>query len=267
MAQKYLHGYSSEEQNRLISQNEILAPMIYERIDLSKVRHLLEYGCGVGAQMCICLKKYPELKITGVDISDAQLAKAKQYLASENIDPKRYELLNPQEFSESNDLYDGLLMVWLLEHVVDPLHLLKSVKKSLAKGAYVSITEVYNDTLIVRPKSEALEEVWTKINRFQTDHDGDGNIGKDLGNLLLEAGYSDIELKAYPIVLSELNADFKKVMMRYWGGLMESGVKVLLEHHYISEELWTQAQDDLNKLVERKGSTFYYSFMQAFANV
>ena len=44
----YIHGFSEAEQQRLIEQNEVLAPYIYAKSDYSTNKHLLEIGCGVG---------------------------------------------------------------------------------------------------------------------------------------------------------------------------------------------------------------------------
>lgn len=80
MTQEYIHGFSREEQERLIRQAEFLKPYIYEKIQMTNVNHLLEVGCGVGAQTKILLEIFPHLKITGVDLSKDQLAVAEKRL-------------------------------------------------------------------------------------------------------------------------------------------------------------------------------------------
>src|SRR5262245_58065774 len=77
----YLHGYSHEEQARLIKQAEFLEFSVYEHLDLSRVRKLLEVGCGVGAQTRIVCRRFPHLHITGVDGEPAQIQAARTYLA------------------------------------------------------------------------------------------------------------------------------------------------------------------------------------------
>ena len=73
----YVHGFDSEEQLRLTEQAAILAPMVYKEVDFSDCNELLEVGSGVGAQTRILLEKFPKLKITCVDSSAVQLAKAR----------------------------------------------------------------------------------------------------------------------------------------------------------------------------------------------
>lgn len=62
--EKYLHGFNSEEQQRLMDQAGFLAPLIYPTVDFSACEHLLEIGSGVGAQTRVLLGLYPKLRIT-----------------------------------------------------------------------------------------------------------------------------------------------------------------------------------------------------------
>jgi hypothetical protein len=47
---RYLHGYTREEQNRLCEQARITEQRIFDTVDFSECEHILELGCGVGAQ-------------------------------------------------------------------------------------------------------------------------------------------------------------------------------------------------------------------------
>jgi trans-aconitate methyltransferase len=89
----YLHGFDSSEQDRLYRQAEFMEQAVYRDIDFSDRTHILEVGCGVGAQTAILLRRFPRLKITGIDASDDQLARAREYLASLPYAQGRYEIL------------------------------------------------------------------------------------------------------------------------------------------------------------------------------
>ena len=83
LAPGYLHGYSTDEQDRLYKQARFLEPKVFEKIDFSACKRILEVGCGVGAQTEILLRHFPELHVTGIEINDAQIAEARRYLATE----------------------------------------------------------------------------------------------------------------------------------------------------------------------------------------
>ena len=69
----YLHGYSKEEQDRLLHQAEMTENTIYQGIDFSDAKHVLEVGSGVGAQTEILLRRYPKLNLTCVDLNESQI--------------------------------------------------------------------------------------------------------------------------------------------------------------------------------------------------
>ena len=79
-SQGYLHGYTKEEQNRLYQQARFLETSVFESIDFSKSKRLLEVACGVGAQTEILLKRFPHIKIDGIDASQEQLHTAEKHL-------------------------------------------------------------------------------------------------------------------------------------------------------------------------------------------
>ena len=74
---RYLHGYTRDEQKRLYEQARVVEQKIFDTVDFSECAHVLELGCGVGAQTEILLRRFPDLHITAVDASKSQLAQAR----------------------------------------------------------------------------------------------------------------------------------------------------------------------------------------------
>ena len=161
---KYIHGHDTKEQERLVYQNSFLSQFIYENIDLNGVNNLLELGCGVGAQMQYVFDKYKDIHITGVDISSDQLRQAKINLESLNIPLSNYELIHGDATLPLSlpKLYDGLLMVWVLEHVENPTALLKQAKRFLKDNAKICITEVFDSSFFVYPSCPKMQSFWKK---------------------------------------------------------------------------------------------------------
>ena len=97
MAQKknsfpYLHGFSNEEQNRLYEQARSMEHIVYRDLNFNEHSNLLEVGCGVGAQSEILLRRHPDLKLTGIDISSKQLNACKAHLKNYPELKSRYKL-------------------------------------------------------------------------------------------------------------------------------------------------------------------------------
>ncbi|MBK8203383.1 MAG: class I SAM-dependent methyltransferase [Bdellovibrionales bacterium] len=149
---KYLHGYTSQEQARLEDQARLLEPYVYEGVEFKRETSLLEVGCGIGAQSKILLKRFSSIKqLVGIDISEDQLRVARETLAQELLG-NRLELHQ----SDARDLailkgrtFDGAFLCWFLEHVPDPLTVLRELRKYLIPGSEVILSEVNNSSFLL----------------------------------------------------------------------------------------------------------------------
>ena len=81
----YLHGFSPVEQARLIKQARLLESTLFNHVDYTGVRRLLEVGSGVGAQTEILLRRFPDLRVTGIDLSREMLEKAAERVTNERL--------------------------------------------------------------------------------------------------------------------------------------------------------------------------------------
>ena len=80
MNQDYIHGFSGAEQARLIEQADILAPKVFAGVNYSGAGSLLEIGCGVGAELKQVARRWPGVKVTGIDLSWPHLQAASSHI-------------------------------------------------------------------------------------------------------------------------------------------------------------------------------------------
>lgn len=263
----YIHGYSHEEQQRLLTQNDILDKYIYQKIDLSGVKHLLEIGCGVGAQMIKVLTDYKDIKVTGIDISPLQLDQAKINLKASAIEEDRFTLMCRdilREVPHMDSKPDALLMVWLLEHVSSPVELLKAAVKMIDTGAKVAITEVYHQSFGYFPNCPPIDEVWQKMIEHQAFLNGDGNIGLRLYNIMKESGLKDIKVEPFLIYIDGSEQERKAEQFLYWRDLIDSAMPELISSAGCTDALRDEVFNMMNDLANKDDSVFYYSFIQGF---
>jgi len=264
---KYIHGYTSKEQERLVYQNDFLSQFIYDRIDLSGIKNLLEVGCGVGAQMAHVFKHYPEIKITGVDISAEQLETADKNLQGYGVAQDKYNLVQAdvaKELSLSTQ-HDGLIMIWVLEHVPDQIALLKNARQSLKPGSPAVFNEVYDSSWNVYPQSPTMSNYWKKSMDLKTSISGDADVGIRLYELLDKAGFKDIRVKPYNMHLDKSKPKLRAQMFDYWIGLLESSLEELLKAGLVTKEEWTTVIEENDRLKTNPDAVFFYTFFQAFA--
>ena len=182
----YLHGFSEQEQDRLARQARMTEQIIYRDIDFSKAQHILEVGCGVGAQTEILLRRYPELSIHGIDLNDNQLQAAKKRLASLPFADKRHKLdkMDASKMRFDENSFDGAFLCWILEHVPSPLDVLKEVCRVVKPSGRVFITEVMNSSFFLDPYSPAIWKYWMDFKDYQFEKYGDPFVGDKLGDMI-----------------------------------------------------------------------------------
>lgn len=263
---QYLHGYSAEEQKRLLKQAKFLEPWVYPGVNLEKCKNVLEVGCGVGAQTSILLKRFPRTKFTGVDISSDQLLVAHERLRRE-VKTGRVELVHADatNLPLEDRTYDGAFICWFLEHVPDPLRVLKEVRKKLRPGSPIFISEVFNSTLFVDPYSPALLRYWFAFNDYQWTIQGHPFVGVQLGNLLKAAKYRKIQTELRPFYFDSRDVRGRKAMIAYTKELLLSAAPGLIKTGRVSHSLVRSMNKELNELQRSRDSLFFYAWFRAVA--
>ena len=127
----------SIEQKRLAIIEEMMAARRGDRI--------LEVGCGGGH----VLQRFPQAKLTGVDVSGEMLAKAEHNLAGYD-----YQLLKGDiaDLGLADESFDGIVCTEVLEHVLEPERILEQMRRVARRGARIVVT-FPNDELINRVKA------------------------------------------------------------------------------------------------------------------
>ncbi len=265
----YLHGYNPEEQKRLKRQAEFAEHTVYRNIDLSEVSNLLEVGCGVGAQSAIILRRFPKLKLTGIDLNTKQLAEAKAYLASLPHTQGRYDIqeMNAENMSFSANGFDGAFLCWILEHVKDPARILNEVRRVVRPGGVVYITEVMNSSFFLDPYSPNMWKYWMAFNDYQIEGAGDPFIGAKLGNLLISVGFHRVQTEVITWHLDNRHPEKRRQIIAYWSELLQSASDQLVDSKYITREVADAAFKELAQVERNPNAVFMYSFMQAKATV
>ncbi len=120
------------EQRRLTVIRRMMAARPGDRI--------LEVGCGGGH----VLRLFRNAKLTGVDVSGEMLAKAEQNLAGYDFELLKGDIA---KLGLEDRSFDGIVCTEVLEHVVEPGHILEQIQRLARPGARIVIT-FPNDHLI-----------------------------------------------------------------------------------------------------------------------
>jgi ubiquinone/menaquinone biosynthesis C-methylase UbiE len=263
----YLHGYSGEERERLHRQARFLEPMVHDRLPFRRRKRLLEVGSGVGAQTEILLRHFPEIRVAGVEINDAQIEEARRFLATVPWATGRYEVFKADatRLPFERESFDCAFLCWILEHVREPARVLTEVRRVLVPGAPVVCSEVLNATFFIDPYSPDTLRYWMAFNDHQLSLGGDPFVGAKLGNLLQSVGYHDVQTEVRTFHLDNRAPGERAEFLEYWTDLLLSGAPALLEAQKISPEIVDNMTRELELVARDPNSVFFYSFIQARA--
>ena len=260
----YLHGFSRNEQDRLYKQARFLESWVFERVNFVPYQSMIEVGCGVGAQTKILAERFPHLKITAVDISPQQLARAKEHLKPE-IDRGQVKLIqgsaNELPFEDSS--FDVAFSTWFLEHVKEPIKILTEVRRVLKSGAYVHLNEVLNATLFLHPYSPATLKYWFEFNDHQWNLGGDPFVGAKLGNYLMASGFQNCVTEVVTYHLDNRSPKKRAEFIDDWTGVLLSGAPQLIKANKVSKLLVEDMKEELDLLKRTADSVFFNSWVKA----
>jgi len=189
---RYIHGTSEREQRRLLEQADLLRDVLADNLELHSGEHLLEIGCGVGAVLGQIALAHPEARLSGIDLNPEQIATARRHLAGLGLEAVEFVVGDAASLPWPEGLFDRVRLVWVVEHLADPLEVLREARRVLRPGGSIHLTETDYASLRVSPPDGAIEAFLASFVAHFNRH-GDAHAGPRLGPLLEQAGFTAVD--------------------------------------------------------------------------
>ena len=188
---KYVHGYGTPEQERLVEQAEHWRHrLITDGTRLEPGTRLLEVGTGVGAVLAVLGQEFPGLELTGVDIEPKQLEYARGHLERAGVDATLVEA-DALSLPFAVESFDNVWMMWFLEHVADPVAVLRVARRVLVPGGSITAIEVDYSTVRAEPTTPAIEGLFRAMVQAMAAS-GWSDAGTRLPGWLRDAGFREV---------------------------------------------------------------------------
>ena len=192
----YVHGGTdAREVARLEKQADFTASFTFSSVDLKQGQRVLDLATGVGAMGARLLRTAPGIQLVGVDLAAGQLAAARQ-----NHPELPVLRGNAIQLPFRDATFDRVHCSWLLEHVPDPVPVLKEVRRVLRPGGMCHFIEVDNATFRATPACPSATELMRRLNEAQARGGGDPFVGQHLENEFTSAGFTRFMVERRPLV-------------------------------------------------------------------
>ena len=247
---RYVHGYATPEQERLIAQAEHWRDrLICDGTELPTGTRLLEVGCGVGAVLAVLGQEYRGLRLAGVDIERRQLETAAEHLERAGVEATLVQA-DATALPFDDESFDHVWMMWFLEHVRDPRAVLVEARRVLAVGGRITAIEVDYSTCVASPSTPAIEALLRAMVRGMAAA-GWSDAGTRLPGWLSDAGFGDVDPGERPFSFA---GDDLVRQARYAAEVMESALPALAELPGAREDELRAGLADLRSLGDQPGA-------------
>ena len=192
MSVVYVHGYDDIEADRLADQAASLADLLHGDIQYSAGQSVLEVGCGVGAQTIGLAGRSPEARFTSVDVSPDSVEIARSRVTEAGLDNVTIQCADARALPFAVGSFDHVFVCFVLEHIPDPVHTLRTIAEHVRSGGSVTLIEGDHGSTFFHPRSDAARAAIDSMTTLQERAGGDPYIGRALWPIMRDAGLGDV---------------------------------------------------------------------------
>jgi len=189
----YLHGTHPEEQRRLSRLNALLNANSFRVIGLRSGERVLDVGSGLGQfSRMLARAVAPGGAVIGIEHDKDQLAEAHRQAREDGeeqlVDFRRGDALDLPLQEEEWGTFDVAHARFVLEHVTDPLAVVRSMARAVRPGGRVILEDDDHEVLRLVPEPPHVLELWRAYYMTYQHQGKDPYVGRNLISLIHEAG-------------------------------------------------------------------------------
>jgi SAM-dependent methyltransferase len=267
MSSKYIHGTDAEEQARLSLMNDLLNARELPELGLRAGEKILEVGLGLG-QFARAMSRAvgPSGRVTGIERSEGQIAEAcrlAQVSGETGLVEIRQGTAETPPLTESEwGSFDLAHARYLLEHVRDPLAVVRQMARAVRRGGRVVLADDDHAVFRVHPEPPAFRAAWEAFQRCYDRNGNDAFVGRRLPDILHQAGLSPRRATWIFFGACAGESTFGGFVRNLQGNLA-SARDAIVETGALDAPMLDRALDEIGDLTRRPGAAIWYAMCWA----
>lgn len=157
---------------------------------------LLDCGCGTAFITVGLAETVAPGQVVALDNDADTIRSAETYAEEHGVSNIRFETADVYTIPFPSDSFDAVFSHALLEHLREPVEVLKEMHRVLKPGGLVGVRCIDLDGVIFAPEDPLLEQVHQLIDNVIRLNGGNFKVGKHLRALLNDAGFARVEASA-----------------------------------------------------------------------
>jgi len=259
---RYLHGTHTEEQQRLALLNRILNDSCLGELRLRGGERILDVGCGLGQfTRAMARAAGPSGKVVGVERSAEQISKSIQY-ASEDGESHLIEIRqgDAKELPLAENEWGSFDVVhtrFLLEHLPDPLSVVRQMVRAARSGGRVVLADDDHDVLRLSPEPEGFRSLWSAYMGAFEKLGNDPRVGRRMVSMLAGAGALPARAVWVPFGTCAGDARFPAFAANMIGVIAGAGSQII-DHGLMKQSGFDSAMEAMRDWSRRPDAVLWY---------
>lgn len=157
--------------------------------------HVLDVGCGPGTITADLAELVSHGQVIGIDMAAAALVQARAHVDQRNLANVEFRQVDAHSLPFPDDHFDVVFCHQVLQHVKDPIRLLKEMKRVAKKGSgLVAAREADYKSFTWSPEPPALT-AWAELyQKLAKANGGEPNAGRCLRQWARDAGFEPAQI-------------------------------------------------------------------------
>jgi SAM-dependent methyltransferase len=149
---------------------------------------LIDVGCGPGTITVGLAQVVAPGEVLGVDFAPEMIEQARSLAKEKRISNVRFEVARAEDLPVADESCDAAFEHTLLEHVANPLRVLREMRRVLKPGGVVGLADGDWGTMLVEPSIPAMMDGFALYERIWRHNGGDPRFGRHQRALMRQAG-------------------------------------------------------------------------------